>query len=256
MKCVSPIIILAASPRSGSTLIQRLLCSSRNTLIYGDPIAHEIEFILTYVESRKLFYSQAFSQIGPLREAVTRGESDHFIASLMPEHEKITKALDELIKPWIEGCSNDALEANRDLWGWKSAGSSVHAIRLLPHYFKDAKFISLRRDLIDVARSAKADGHFQCESGLTSLCQSWDSGNRALDDIEDLYGKRVMPVCYSDLVADPVRAVKELEEFTGAIGIDIDTFKVKINSTRSESYIHPMDLTETERLIVDSFFAT
>ena len=57
MENIAPIIILAPTPRAGTTLIQRLICSSQNAIIYGDPVGQEIEFLTAYAETKKDTYS-------------------------------------------------------------------------------------------------------------------------------------------------------------------------------------------------------
>ena len=43
---LDPMIITAPTIRSGTTLVQRLLCSSTRGLIFGEPIAQDLEFFV------------------------------------------------------------------------------------------------------------------------------------------------------------------------------------------------------------------
>ena len=40
-----PVIIASLVPRAGTTLVQRLLCSAPDALIYGDTVGQQVEFL-------------------------------------------------------------------------------------------------------------------------------------------------------------------------------------------------------------------
>jgi len=249
----APTIIVSSSPRAGSTLVQRLLCSSSNTIIYGDPVGQEIEFLVTYAETKKHFYAQNAARIDPLRKAVLAGDDLRFIASMMPERHKVERALESVVGKWIDACSQDASEAGREFWGWKVAGGNPFVIGLLPQWFPEARIITLTRDLADVVKSAKADGHFRCEDGLKHFCESWISGEEAINALRATRGDRVLALDFSDMIHNQMDTIRRLEEFTGARDILADVFLRKINHPDSDVHIPPADLTDWEQGVVDRF---
>ena len=254
MENIAPIIILAPSPRAGTTLIQRLICSSENAIIYGDPVGQEIEFLVAYAETKKDTYSRSYSPaINASRASVIERSDRNFIASLMPESSRICDAFDTFPEPWIRACVEDAQAAGRALWGWKVAGINPFAVSILPKWFPAARFITVSRDLEEVVRSAKADGHFHCEAGLRQFCDAWLSGGSALKFLTANHGERVLTLNYSDMITDQRGTVSMLEEFTSARHIKQDVFQRKINNHNPDIYLAPAVLTTAEQEIVEEY---
>ncbi len=253
MENIAPIIILAPSPRAGTTLIQRLISSSQNAIIYGDPVGQEIEFLIAYAETKKDTYSRYSPAICPSRASVIDRADRNFIATLMPESSRMCDAFDTLPESWLRVCAEDAEAAGRSLWGWKLAGVNPFAVSILPKWFPSARFIIISRDLEEVARSAKADGHFHCEAGLRQFCDAWLNGGSALKFLAANHGERVLTLGYSDMITDQQDTVSRLEEFTSARDIKQDVFQRKINNQNPDIYLPPAVLTTAEQKIVEEY---
>src|SRR5512136_1426094 len=82
---LDPLIVTSPTPRSGTTLLQRLLCSSPSTLIFGEKCAHDLELFLniyTYKVQEYNFQREKYQQD---LEKVLRGEVNDWILDLTPD---------------------------------------------------------------------------------------------------------------------------------------------------------------------------
>ena len=249
----NPIIIMSSSPRAGSTMLQRLLCSSENTMIYGDPVGHEVEFFVNYAASKKLIHERTGFHNNTLRQGIIDGRDDEFIASMVPENALFLNALKDSAMHFLKACETDALHAGRILWGWKIAGINPFVLKTLIQWLPEAKFITLRRELFDVVRSAKAVGIIQCEQGLEHFCKTWSEGNQAFQTLFSQTDNRVLELNYSTLIHHQTATINQLEQFTGASGIKQKIFNKKLNQFNNDSVLTPAELTETELVIIKKY---
>src|SRR5215468_7019722 len=93
----APIFILATGHRCGSTLIQRLLNSHRDILIWGEQRGHLNQFLPEY---RALL--RFCDQQKPLRNVYLTKGYDHFLANLMPSDEQVRDAAVAYLKGLFE----------------------------------------------------------------------------------------------------------------------------------------------------------
>lgn len=249
----SPIIILASSPRSGSTLIQRLLCSSENAIIYGDLIGQEVEFFISYISARTQMYQYQSSLIEPLRTGVISGRKDQFIASMTPKISELSKALRQSATQWLDACQADAEDAGCSLWGWKHAGANPMVIQALPEWFPNARFITLDRPLIDSVRSAKAAQMIDSSQDIQQFCQQWQQTKNALNHLSQVNSDSVLALEYEEVLSNQAYTIQLIEAHTGAVDIDPQVLESRLNSIESPEAIPPAKLSEEEVSIVRSF---
>jgi hypothetical protein len=253
MNEASPIVIQSSSPRAGSTLVQRLLSSSKNTLIYGDAVGQEVDFFVAYVATKCQLLDQQASMIDPLRQSVLDGRDDHFIAKLLPERGAFKDSLRSSALQWLSVCERDAAQAGRENWGWKTAGPNPYTVPILAEWLPKARFVTLTRDLSDAARSAKAAGIIQCAQSFQSFCQLWSQNETAFQDLLTSQPGRVLALTYDDLISKPQEAIESLQSFTGASGIKAEIFEKKLNTAGSANYLTPDELTEDEEQVIAKF---
>src|SRR5260370_35678049 len=82
---LDPLVITAPTIRSGTTLLQRLLCSSSRALIYGELCAQDLEFFLNFYTFKSQQYNRRHEEVSTtLRNVLARDVND-WIPTLMPE---------------------------------------------------------------------------------------------------------------------------------------------------------------------------
>src|SRR3989338_10877183 len=83
---LSPLIVTAPVERSGTTLIQRLICSSNNGICYGENLFVEFLDMLAYTVSKIQYHSNNKVSEEEGLKSVLEGRADRWIPDLSPGH--------------------------------------------------------------------------------------------------------------------------------------------------------------------------
>jgi len=140
-----PIFLIGFTPRCGSTLVQRMLCSIDNVMLWGEPqgaIAEIYHFHTKLMEiNRKSSLQMANSQY---QEYDYKG----FISNLSPTPRYVDakKHLSSLLEWHFDAKSYAS-------WGFKVINWSPRMVSRLHSLFPDASFIFLHRNFKDVEKS-------------------------------------------------------------------------------------------------------
>lgn len=139
-----PIFIFSAGWRSGSTLLQRLLCSDPEVLIWGEP--YDRSGLIQKLASSLLPINENW----PPREffieqADVSNIHKHWIASLYPNITDLLLAHQKFILS-LFAVSNRV--GKRKRWGIKAVRFGLKEALYLKLLFPEAKFVFLERDLL------------------------------------------------------------------------------------------------------------
>lgn len=241
----APVIVISPALRAGTTLVQRLLCSAPNALIYGDTCGQEMDFFAKYAFSRQQMMANHESLAGPQRDAVRGGRTDDFITALTPSPTMQHRQWRDAALAWLRGCEEEAKALGRTVWGWKLAGVDGFALSTLAAWLPEARWVWVQRSVEDCCRSAKAahlvdgpEGARQFLMQAVNATRLWDAAGL----------KHRLDLEYNTMLADPEGTVRRLEAFTGAAGIDAGVFGRKINDIGSR-WNPPAALTPEEAAI-------
>ncbi len=240
---ISPVIIVSPLQRSGTTLIQRLLCSAPNALIYGDTVGQEVEFFAKYAMARGQMVGFQQSQIAPVRQAVLRGDVSDFITPLAPTMETYLAGFRAAASAWLEGCHREAVEAHRPIWGWKLAGADATALPTLAEWFPHARWIWIDRDITDCLRSAKAAAMFSTAEEAGMMARQAEHNRQVFFSLRF---KHLLSLDFATMTTDPTDTVSRLEKFTSAHGMDPAVFDRRVNDLANPNWVPPADLSEEE----------
>ncbi len=155
-----PIFILSAGWRSGSTLLQRLIISGEETLMWGEAYSR-CDLIRRLGESLRCFgpeippehfFIEHFERDGG-------GDADYlgWIACLYPHPEHLIRAHREFFNTLY---GRPAHERGFASWGLKEVRLSISDARYLKWLFPKAKFLFLYRNPYAAYRSYKAFGNW------------------------------------------------------------------------------------------------
>ena len=192
-----PVFVLAAGWRSGSTLVQRLLCSSKEVLIWGE--AYGRAGLVQSLTATAMGLNEGWTTQGHFgSEEVFENLSDHWIANLYPPPEAMRDALAaplETLLAW------PAAERGFDRFGLKEVRlQAIHA-RFLEWVYPSSRFVFLIRNPWDAWKSARGLGLMAHWAGpvmdhpqkfaahwarLAESFLSWDQENGQLLRYEDL----------------------------------------------------------------------
>ena len=255
----SPICIAAPLRRSGTTLIQRLICSASNGLIYGETCANDFQMISNLVSSKQSFMLQHKDWRNDQIKKVLSGEVNKWIPDLMPDIETYLEGFQGMMKLLVENYGGFAEKEGKPIWGMKMPEWNPSNLVLLQQLLPETKIIYLHRNLEDCVRSAKKIEMIMGDNEINQFCHTWKQFSEYA--MTHLKNENVLHLKYEALIADQEKWIGEIESFTGAKDIDKAVMKVKVNTYESdhklegskEAYLKPSALSEEEMKIVNSF---
>ena len=224
-----PVFLFSAGWRSGSTLLQRLLCSSSEVVIWGEPLGDAA------VIPKLAASLTALSDTWPPDSYVKRdidleSFSNQWIANITPPIDYLRSAHRALFQEWLAKPARDL--HGTSLWGLKEVRLTIEHARYLKWLYPDARFVFIYRNLFDAYLSWRGNDWASVWPGYFSwspvaYARHWKlllSGY--LERCKEVDGYLVK---YEDLVAGNV----DLEELAGHIGIsriDSSVLKKRISS--------------------------
>jgi hypothetical protein len=257
-----PILITSPTIRCGTTLLQRLLCSSSNALIYGEEIGKDLELQLQIFASRKMVYMHSRQRFANSLDRVMQGDTQDWIPDLMPDIDGYLEALHQGSFAGLSYCQQYAKEHGRELWGFKYPGWQPHLIRMLFDAMPGTSAVYIFRHLADCVRSAKAWGELQTEADTQQICAQWVAHMTFMQQWQGSHP--VLMLRYESLVQEPAQAIAQLCNFLPFQDINPEVLLHKINNLKQgvdtrhdhNDYIDPAALTAIESGFIESAMAT
>ena len=148
----APVFILATSWRSGSTLLQRLVLSSHEVMIWGEPLAKS-GWITSLAESMLPFGLRDYPGSDQVLSADTDTEAllgKTWAANLSPEPAHLREAHRQFFRTLL---AEPAAAVGRGRWGLKEVHLDASHARYLQWLFPRAVFVVLHRNPYDSYRS-------------------------------------------------------------------------------------------------------
>lgn len=239
-----PLFISSPVTRSGTTLVQRLLTSAPNCLIYGEHCAHDFKFYLNHIAHQNLFFQSQPGWRDQEISTVLAGDGDGWIPDLMPPLGGYLDRLAGSVYSILQYYPGFAIENGRYIWGAKLPGWPQQEIRFMRQAMPQLRVLFVYRDILPCLKSAKAAGLLPGRGEFEQYCRAW---------VENLSGylgsgdPLQYTLRYEDLVARPLDYIPALEQFSGALGIKATVMEKKVNTAvQGSEYIPPADLTDEE----------
>jgi hypothetical protein len=224
----TPLLVLAAGQRCGSTLVQRLLCSHPRVMIWGEHVG-QLRPVLEAVQRLRSWTEHHGAMA---RDELAADGYQGFIANLTPERPQI----DDAGRAFIETLfATPALRAGKPIWGFKEVRYGLLEALLLRGLFPQLRVIQIVRDPRDVLRSLEdwerhpgwtrrdtetALRHWQTVAG-SFIGSGADHGLRSL----------ILTVRYEDLIADTQR-------WSAAIAAHCDLDVASFDQTVFDRWVH------------------
>ena len=151
----SPIFLLAAGWRSGSTLLQRILVTDPRLLLWGEPLG-EMAVVPGVAEMlTRLSTFPSLSEHWAENEGLFSALATSWIASLYPPSKDLRLGLLALFDQWL---GQPARERGFQRWGFKEVRLGAAEATLLHWLYPKAKFVLLSRNPYDCYRSLSDSG--------------------------------------------------------------------------------------------------
>lgn len=243
-----PVFIWAPVQRCGTGLLQRLIASSRDVLIYGEDLFFA-QFLPRALLGRSLARTES-------QAAVTRlaaGDYSGWYPAALPNLEKYSAALISAFYSICNVYSQDAGKAGFPRWGCKLPAfeSKEHAIirSLLPR----SKHVFIYRNIEDVLRSIKARKWLGSLDDVRRITSQWTLQTALVLD-NARHDPGMLPLRYESLCADKEAQTGKLCDFLEIDNIDCAVFDHRVNTFPGSSangfsksqYIEPEKLSSDE----------
>ncbi len=238
MVCPAPIFLLSAGWRSGSTLLQRLVCSDPGTLIWGEPFE---EF--APVQRMAASIEHLVPDSPHLRWSIDQFDgsmTENWIGNLNPGVGRLRHAHLNYMESLF---GEPAVSRNFSRWGVKFVRLTARHGRYLQWLYPQAKFVLLVRHPLDAYQSYKGkhwytvrpshlvDSAFRFMSHWRLLVESFLAEREAL-------GAQL--VIYDDLIGRD-ETVAQLEEHLG-MPLDRRVLRSQVGGrTRTDLKVNSLD---------------
>lgn len=220
-----PVFVLASSQRTGSTLLQRLLNSCPQVMIWGEHLAHLSGF-------RREF---GFLQDWEKRHADERRNFMHegydiFAPNIMPQDYELVDAA----RIYIAGLFGlPAAKLGRSIWGFKEVRYGAQMALFLQECFPQARIIHLTRNPVACCLSMKrlegTPDEWNREWTETAI-YNWAGINETfLNQREKI--NHLLQVKFEQMLADPPAFIEELSTFLDISKqeFDANVFKKRVS---------------------------
>ncbi|MCU4137988.1 MAG: hypothetical protein MW689_001559 [Thermodesulfobacteria bacterium] len=241
-----PVFIFSAGWRSGSTLMQRLVISSGEVAIWGEPFGR------AGIIPRLAITLTAFNNGWPPdnffdEDSDLLNLSNKWIANLTPPINYLKQAHRELIQQWLAIPAKKRFGISR--WGFKEVRLTIDHARYLKWLFPNARFIFIYRNLFDAYRSWKGNlwggiwpGYFSWSPIVFArhwklLLEGYLQGYKEVDGIM---------IKFEDLISNKID-LNEIANHIGVKKLDASVLKEKIggpdklNKKKRKKFLTPFE---------------
>lgn len=136
-----PIFLLATGWRTGSTLMQRILVTDPNLIMWGEP--HGDLDIINRLGDIVAGFSRTIAPDSVILKERTTELSGEWIANLYPRTSVIRQALQSMVYDWL---AQPAKDLGYTRWGMKEVRLGYDDATLLKWLFPKAKFVVITRN--------------------------------------------------------------------------------------------------------------
>jgi hypothetical protein len=215
----NPVFVFGCGWRTGSTLLQRLLCSHPEIHIWGENhgmlnLLHQAAATVKGYETIAERHFDAYRRTG----------TDAWIPMMNPPTEHFDHGLRALLEAYYGA---PALQMGKPRWGFKEVRYGAELAAFLQTLFPGARFLALVRHPANCLASARATHTLFLKKGLLAQVGGPDAflrhwANLAHSFLHPPAGTALLPLRYEDVVSEAATAVKRIAEFLAVDSRELD----------------------------------
>ena len=255
MRGPGPLLVTSPTLRSGSTLVQRLLCSAPDAIIYGEEIGKDLDLLLQVLASRRMVYAQSRPRLDQGLARVLAGDPNDWLIDLMPDLGAYDAALVDATYAGLSACAAHAVAVGRPAWGFKYPGWAPPLLHMLARDRPGTRAVYVVRRLADTVRSAKAWGVLPDAAALQAFGAQWLGHQRQMRSAPC----PVLRLAFEALVPGDPAPLAALQAFAGVHSLDPAVLGQRINNHAATiaigqpepGYVPPAPLAPEEQDWVD-----
>jgi hypothetical protein len=231
----APVFIFSSAGRTGSTLLQRLLISTRDIMIWGEHDGAMVAAAGQLLERLQAWHGLTDGR--QQQEAFARHGHDAWIPNLTPP---MNAFIDGLRAMFTESMGAEARRLGYPRWGFKEIRHDGNAAVLRKTLFPGARFIFSVRHPAEALRSLKSTGWYglHCGSDPVRFASIWTANVQSMLRVAPRLGP-VLIVRYEDMVASPQIVV---DAIAAHVGIAAERFDLSAFQRRHRGSSNPPDV--------------
>ncbi len=238
----SPVFLFAATHRTGSTLLQRIVNASGEIFLWGEP---------HFVPDAAALYRRLIRNSGKsLQDArkVKRIGVGEWIPTVYPSERSVSVAFRAL---FLDLYTRDLANTKYKRWGFKDvAPRAGFASRVLFELFPGARFVFLIRHPLNMYRSVKGMPFFK---NFKDPYRPVDIWNDNCEDFMEILGEDSLPamlIRYEDLVAGGDKADQTIEALCRHLQVPVKKKMWRELKVRSGPSTHRYWMTAEDKKVI------
>ncbi len=225
---ISPIFITAPINHGGAAMLQRAFCTGENSICYGDNLFDEVLSLIDWSVGLIERHQEHKEWENTILSRALEGDPAKWMPDLGPPSDLYAASLFSVVYNLPFTAQSFAEEQGKSVWSMARAGVISSRINDLMSMFPNSKSIFIYRNPLDVVRDSLRD---QPHTNVREICEAW---NVMMRDYLAFSSDRLLKVRYEDASSNTDEFLSELQDFTGASGLNPLIVNVT-NEAESES---------------------
>ena len=241
------VFVWGVDSRCGSGLLQRLITSSREVVVYG-----EDRLLTEWLPSVYWFHDKEREAIKASTDELTSGKQSWF-PNARPDSTDYQDTVLVNFFNLVSTYEKASRESGFSRWGAKLPKFLISNVEILAHLLPQSRHICLYRDISDVVKSQKSRGLVNNIHEVQKLCSNWATRlAQLLQHAPDLDYLR--PVKFEKLLADKKEGTGRICDHLDLSDVDMEVFEHKSNTWSDEEesqYVDPDTLSDREKQLIE-----
>jgi len=244
-----PTIISSPHERCGTTLIQRLLNSSKKMIVFGEN-EHFIKMMPECVYAVYHWHMKWSDEFNAVRDQFIHNGLSERSDNLQPDSKEYFQATVASFYNYIYCYDNSSKQYGFQKWGIKFPRLNPNHLLFLNKLLPNAKYIYIYRDLIPIAKLLKAQNRAYTLPRLAQLAVEWRYNMKQMAKLAN--HPNTLLIRYESMQKEPLRILARLEAWCGIRDLDQQLMNRQINIFRNDNdqSLHEEELTEEELAVL------